>query len=166
MFFLHSKEEIERHRDKTIQSMFCVWFFFLIELLEFLLWYSGLRIQLQQLRFLRRCRFNPQPSTAVSFLAQRKRIWLVSMREEVWSLASLSGSGTQCCCELWRSSAAAAPIQPLAWEPPYAKGGRGTKRQKKKKKKDPVLLQLQHRSRLQFRFNPWPRNFHMPQILP
>ena len=26
--------------------------------------------------------------------------------------------------------------------------------------KDPVLLQLQ------LRFNPWPRNFHMPQVWP
>ena len=29
--------------------------------------------------------------------------------------------------------------------------------------KDPVLLQLWHRLQLQLRFNPRPRNFHMPQ---
>ena len=32
-------------------------------ILEFLLWHSGLRIQLQWLGLLWRCRFNPQPST-------------------------------------------------------------------------------------------------------
>ena len=57
------------------------------------------------------------------------------MRTWVWSLASLSGLGTQCCHELWCRSQtwfrshiavslcrpeAAAPIQPLAWELPYA----------------------------------------------
>ena len=41
---------------------------------------------------------------------------------------------------LWCRPAAAAPIQPLAWEPPYAAGAAQeiattTKRQKKKKKK-------------------------------
>ena len=30
--------------------------------------------------------------------------------------------------------------------------------------KDPALLQLWHRSQLWFRFDPWPRNFHMPQL--
>ena len=28
--------------------------------------------------------------------------------------------------------------------------------------KDLALLQLQYRSQLRLRFNPWPRNFHMP----
>ena len=32
--------------------------------------------------------------------------------------------------------------------------------------KDPVLLQLWRRSQLQVVFNPWPRNFHMPQVQP
>ena len=30
--------------------------------------------------------------------------------------------------------------------------------------KGPVLLQLRHRSQLQFGFNPWPRNFHNPEV--
>ena len=30
--------------------------------------------------------------------------------------------------------------------------------------KDLVLLQLWHRSQLQFRFNPWPENYHMPRV--
>ena len=41
---------------------------------------------------------------------------------QVWSLASLSGSGIQHCRELWCRLAAVAPIQPLAWEVPYAAG--------------------------------------------
>ena len=38
---------------------------------------------------------------------------------------------------LWRRPVATAPIQPLAWEPPYAAGAAQeiAKRQKKKKKK-------------------------------
>lgn len=32
--------------------------------------------------------------------------------------------------------------------------------------KDPVLPQLQRRSKLQLGFNAWPENFHMPQIQP
>ena len=38
---------------------------------------------------------------------------------------------------LWRRPAATAPIQPLAWEPPYATGSgpRKSKKDKKKKKK-------------------------------
>ena len=32
--------------------------------------------------------------------------------------------------------------------------------------KDPVLLQLWQRSQLQCGFDPWPRNFHMPQVQP
>ena len=35
---------------------------------------------------------------------------------------------------LWRRPAAIAPIQPLAWEPPYAEGA-ALERQKTKKKK-------------------------------
>ena len=30
--------------------------------MEFLLWYSGLRIRVEELRSLKRCRFDPQPS--------------------------------------------------------------------------------------------------------
>ena len=47
---------------------------------------------------------------------------------------------------LWRRLAATAPIQPLAWEPPYAEGvaqenGKKTKKQKTTTKK---LLLVQH----------------------
>ena len=74
---------------------------------DFWLWHSGLRTQ------------------------------LVSMRIQVRSLASLSGLRVQRCCELWcrsqtrlgsRAAVAlyrpvgAAPIQPRAWELPYAAG--------------------------------------------
>ena len=71
------------------------------------------------------------------------------MRSGVRSLASLSGLRVWRCHELWCRSqmrlgsawlwlwcrlAAAAPIQALAWEPPYAAGA-ALKRQKKRKKK-------------------------------
>ena len=36
---------------------------------------------------------------------------------------------------LWRKLAAAAPIRPLSWEPPYAAGAALEKAKKKKKKK-------------------------------
>ena len=42
------------------------------------------------------------------------------MRNQVQSLASLSGLKILRCCELWWRLAAAAPIGPLALEPPYA----------------------------------------------
>ena len=65
-------------------------------------------------------------------MAQWKWTHLVSMRMQIWSLPSLSGLRIWCCRELWHRPAAAAQIQPLAWEPPYAKGA-ALKRQKKKK---------------------------------
>ena len=37
----------------------------------------------------------------VPVVAQQKQIWLVSLRTQVWSLASLSGLRIWCCCELW-----------------------------------------------------------------
>ena len=37
----------------------------------------------------------------VPIVVQQKRIQLVSMRIWIWSLAFLSGSVIQCCCELW-----------------------------------------------------------------
>ena len=51
-----------------------------------------------------------------------------------------------CCGWLWCRLAAAAPIHPLAWEPPYAAGAAQeiatktttTKRQKTKKKKNKI----------------------------
>ena len=52
---------------------------------------------------------------------------------------------------LWRGPAAAAPIRPLAWEPPYVAGA-ALKRQKKKKKRQPLL---QYRTTTRFR-NPSP----------
>ena len=69
------------------------------------------------------------------------------MRMQVQYLALLSELRIWCCCELWcrlqmrlRSGvvwlwcrpAAAAPIQPLTWEPPYAVGV-ALKRQKEKR---------------------------------
>ena len=41
---------------------------------------------------------------------------------QVQSLALLSGLRIRCCHEPWCRSAAVAPIQPLAWELPYAAG--------------------------------------------
>ena len=78
------------------------------------------------------------PMLRVPTVVQRKRIWLVSMRIWVRSLAWLSGLGIRGCCELysvgcrhgldptwlwlWCRSAATAPIWPLAWELPCAVG--------------------------------------------
>ena len=76
-------------------------------------------------------------SWGVPTVAQQKQTWLVSMRIQVWSLASLIASRIQHCLELWCRSqmcldpallwlccrlAAAAPIGPLALELPYAMG--------------------------------------------
>ena len=82
-------------------------------------------------------------------MAQWKWIWLISMRTQVQSLASLSGLMIWCCQELWCRSqmwqldlvllwlccrpAAVALIWPLTWEPPYVLGV-ALKRPKKKKK--------------------------------
>ena len=55
-------------------------------------------------------------------VAQWKRIWLVSRRTQVRSLALLSGLRIWCCCDLWCRPAATAPIRPLAWELLYAMG--------------------------------------------
>ena len=68
----------------------------------------------------------------VPIVAQRKQILLVSMRMQVQSLASFSGSGIWHCCELWcrlqmglRSGiavavAVASSCSSLTWEHPYA----------------------------------------------
>ena len=76
----------------------------------------------------------------------RLRTQLVSMRTQVRSLASLRGLRIRRCYELWCSHrhgldpvllwlrhrlAAAAPIRPLAWEPPYT----AVQPQKSKKKR-------------------------------
>ena len=58
---------------------------------------------------------------------------LGTMRLLVRSLALLSGLKLRRCHVLWYRPAAIAPTQPLAWEPPYARGG-PLKIQKKKKK--------------------------------
>ena len=50
-------------------------------------------------------------------------------------LASLSGLRIQHCCELWYRPGTIAPIQPLAWELPYAVGA-ALKRPKKKKERE------------------------------
>ena len=77
-------------------------------------------------------------------MVQRKR----SMRTQVQTLASLSGLRIWHCHELWcrskmrlgslvlwlwRGLAAAAPIGPLAWEPPYAASVTLEKTDQKKK---------------------------------
>ena len=73
--------------------------------------------------------------------------WLVSMRMQVWSLASLSlrmwcclscGVGHTCGSDtvllwLWRGLAAAAPTWPVAWELPYAAGAALKKQNKTNK---------------------------------
>ena len=71
----------------------------------------------------------------VLIVAQWKQIRLGIMRWQLWSLASRSGLRIRCCVScgvgcrhgsdlallwLWCGPVAAAPIGPLAWEPPYA----------------------------------------------
>ena len=72
------------------------------------------------------------------------------IQEDVPSLASLSGLRIQCCLELQlrilscfgcRRLAAATPIQPLAWELPYAAGMALKKKRKEKKRKKMNLIQ-------------------------
>ena len=86
----------------------------------------------------------------VPIVAQRKWIWLVTMRFHVRSLASLSGLRIRCCWELWCRSktrlgsciavalcrpAAVASIWLLAWEPPYAAGAALKSKSKTKQNK-------------------------------
>ena len=66
----------------------------------------------------------------VPIVAQWKRVWLVSTGTQVQSLALLSGLWIWYCHELWCRLAAVAPTEPLAWEPPYARG-RALKKKKK-----------------------------------
>ena len=79
----------------------------------------------------------------VLIVEKQKQTWLVSMRMQVWSLASLSGLRIRRChgvdhrhgsdpmlLLLWHRLAAVAPIRPLAWEHPYA-AGMTTKSKKK-----------------------------------
>ena len=96
----------------------------------------------------------------VPVVAQQKRIQLVPMRMQVQSLASLSGWRIWCCHELWCSSdmaqipallwlwcrlVAAAPIRPLAWEPPYATSVAPKSKNRKEKKKKPLLFLIKMR---------------------
>ena len=79
---------------------------------EFLLRCSGLRIRLQPLRSLQQCGFDPQ---------------LVQWVKGSISVAMSCGVGCRHGSDLallwlWRRPAAVAPIQPLAWELPYAEG--------------------------------------------
>ena len=60
------------------------------------------------------------PLLGVPIVAQQVINSIVSMRTQVQFLALLSELRIQCCHELWCRSAAAALIQPLVWEPPYA----------------------------------------------
>ena len=64
-----------------------------------------------------------------------ERIQLGTMRLRVRSLTLLSGLRIRRCRELWCRPAATAPIGPLAWEPPYAKGTALEKTKKKRKRK-------------------------------
>ena len=67
----------------------------------------------------------------VPIVERQKRIQLGTMRLWVWALVSSIamgfGVGRRCSLDpallwLWHRLAAVAPIQPLAWEPPYATG--------------------------------------------
>ena len=72
----------------------------------------------------------------VPIVAQWKQIQLISVRTRVPSLASLSGLRIQHCREQWCRPAAAASIQPLAWELPYAAGvALKSKKERKEKEK-------------------------------
>ena len=80
------------------------------------------------------------PWQGVPVMAQQKGICLASMRTWVWFLALLSRLKIWHCHKLWCRPAAAAPIWPLASEPPYALGvtlKRKKKKKKKKKKRNP-----------------------------
>ena len=58
-----------------------------------------------------------------------------SNHEDVHSIpGSLIGLGIWCCRELRCRPVAAAPIRPLAWDPPYATGGTSQKKIKREKK--------------------------------
>ena len=76
--------------------------------------------ELLQERLRYRTELHSKTRTGVPIVAQWKRIQLGTMRLQIPSLASLSGLRIWHCCELWCRPAAAALIQPLAWEIPYA----------------------------------------------
>ena len=64
-------------------------------------------------------------------MAQWKQTQLVFMRIWVQSLASLSGLKDPVLLWLWRRPVPVVPIQPLAWELPYASCAALKKRKKK-----------------------------------
>ena len=87
----------------------------------------------------------------VPVVVQWKRIRLRTINFQVWPLASLSGlgSGVAVSCGvghrcgshpallwLWCRLAATGPIQPLAWEPPYATGAAPKKKKKKERERE------------------------------
>ena len=91
--------------------------------------------------------------------------------------AMSSGVGCRCSSDpkllwLWYRLAAVAPTQPLAWELPYALGTLKNKKQKTKKKKrerefcgDLQVKVLALSLLLWLRFDPWPQNFCMLQVI-
>ena len=103
-------------------SLFCLTVLILFFLIHLLLLYFLLCIK----SYLLISNFN---NFRAPIVAQRKQIWLVSMRTHVPSLASLSGLRIQHCHELWYRLQTQLgsgigcylqlPFDPLAWEPPY-----------------------------------------------
>ena len=73
-------------------------------------------------------------------MAKRLTNMTRSMRMWVRSLVLLSVLRIQCCHELWCRPAAAALIQPLTWELPYAAGA-ALKKKKKNQDKEESLRQ-------------------------
>ena len=66
------------------------------------------------------------------------------MRWQVRSLALLSGLRIRRCCELWYRLAAAALIQSLSWEPPYAMGAALKRKKEKEKFKIPLQISFKN----------------------
>ena len=106
----------------------------------------------------------------VPVVVQQKRIRLVSVKMRVWSLALLSGSGTQYCVScgvgrrrgseltllwLWCRPADVALIQPVAWELPNAMGAA---LKSKKKKKSKWVVSPGMGEPWGCKFNPWPHS--------
>ena len=103
-------------------------------------------------------------ATKVPIVAQQWQTWLVTMRKQVWSLASLRELRIQRCFELWcrlqtwlRSDTAVGVASscsfnsPLAWELLYAKGVALKSKRKKKKEKKTLQLRILYLARLSFR---------------
>ena len=110
----------------------------------------------------------------VPIVVQQKWTQLVSMRMWFWSLASLSRSRIQRCCELccrlqiclgssflwlWHRLAATALMGPLAWELPYTTGVQ--KKAKKAKKKKNMKHALDFKVSSQNWNTSWDKASHM-----